>query len=515
MELNLSTRLCMIIMKALESFTKRMPRTLQQKTKRCRKTERTLVVADRTMLIFSKAQMFLWAEVVATACYTQNRSLIHTRHDKTPYELVYNKKPDLTFSGSLVLFVTLQMTARFLENYNKGCYGILFRYALEQKGPALNLLTPGPISLGLVPNPAPAIPYVPPTNKELEMLFQPMFDEYFNPLGIRQDPIPNVAQDPVIPIGPSVSIAIDLDAPSGSHTSSPLDHHSSSVHHGVAGEQYTEVNLFAVADPEPFVNVFAPNYNSEALSSREITIPESNQSNSSYEHIRKGTFLSSWITLLESSRPVSTRKQLAMDALWKTFMNLINWDVMGFNNTFQDMCYDNYSQVIIGLQISQNPKGIFINQSKYANEILKKFDLHKSDPVDTPMVERTKLDEDLLGTPVDQTKYRSMIGSLMYLTASRPDLVFVVCMCARYQSRPTKKHLEAVKRVFRYLQGTINMGLWYPKDTAMALTAYADADHAGCQDTRRSTSGSAQFLGDKLVSWSSKKQTSTSFVYRR
>ncbi|GJS37444.1 retrovirus-related pol polyprotein from transposon TNT 1-94 [Tanacetum coccineum] len=129
------------------------------------------------------------------------------------------------------------------------------------------------------------------------------------------------------------------------------------------------------------------------------------------------------------------------------------------------------------------------------------------DPVDTPMVERTKLDEDLSGTPVDQTKYRSMIGSLMYLTASRPDLVFAVCMCARYQSRPTKKHLEAVKRVFRYLQGTINMGLWYPKDTAMALTAYADADHAGCQDTRRSTSGSAQFLGDKLVSWSSKEQT--------
>ncbi|GJX40266.1 retrovirus-related pol polyprotein from transposon TNT 1-94 [Tanacetum coccineum] len=164
----------------------------------------------------------------------------------------------------------------------------------------------------------------------------------------------------------------------------------------------------------------------------------------------------------------------------------------------------------LGLQISQNPRGIFINQSKYANEILKKFDIHKSDPVDTPMVEGTKLDEDLSGTLVDQTKYHSMIGSLVYLTANRPDLIFAVCMCARYQSRPTKKHLEAVKRVFRYLQGTINMGLWYPKDTAMALTAYADADHAGCQDTRRSTSGSAQFLGDKLVSWSSKKQTSTS-----
>ncbi|GJS24211.1 hypothetical protein Tco_0452843 [Tanacetum coccineum] len=99
--------------------------------------------------------------------------------------------------------------------------------------------------------------------------------------------------------------------------------------------------------------------------------------------------------------------------------------------------------------------------------------------------------------------------SLMYLTASRPDLVFAVCMCARYQAKPTKKHFEAIKRVFRYLKGTINMGLWYPKDNAMSLTAYADADHAGCQDSRRSTSGSAQFLGDRLVSWSSKKQRST------
>ncbi|GJX13645.1 hypothetical protein Tco_0205403 [Tanacetum coccineum] len=125
------------------------------------------------------------------------------------------------------------------------------------------------------------------------------------------------------------------------------------------------------------------------------------------------------------------------------------------------------------------------------------------------MVDRSKLDEDPLGIPVDQTRFRSMVGSLMYLTTSRSDLVFVVCMCARYQAKPTKKHLEAIKRVFWYLRGTINMGLWYPKDTAMALTAYADADHAGCKDTRRSTSGSAQFLGDKSVSWSSKKQKIT------
>ncbi|GKE72830.1 hypothetical protein Tco_1534871, partial [Tanacetum coccineum] len=98
------------------------------------------------------------------------------------------------------------------------------------------------------------------------------------------------------------------------------------------------------------------------------------------------------------------------------------------------------------------------------------------------MVDRLKLDEDPLRIPVDQTRFRSMVGSLMYLTASRPNLVFAVCMCARYQASPTKKHLEALKRVFRYLKGTINWGLWYPKDIAMALTAYADADHADTLD---------------------------------
>nr|GEY14264.1 uncharacterized mitochondrial protein AtMg00810-like [Tanacetum cinerariifolium] len=145
----------------------------------------------------------------------------------------------------------------------------------------------------------------------------------------------------------------------------------------------------------------------------------------------------------------------------------------------------------LGLQVSQSPGGIFINQSKFSLAMLKKFGMDSCDPVDTPMVDRLKLDEDPLGIPVDQTRFCGMVGSLMYLTASRPGLVFAVCMCARYQASPTKKRLEALKRVFQCLKGTINWGLWYPEDTAMALTAYADAVHAGCQDTRISTSGSA------------------------
>ncbi|GJV93350.1 hypothetical protein Tco_1541163 [Tanacetum coccineum] len=142
----------------------------------------------------------------------------------------------------------------------------------------------------------------------------------------------------------------------------------------------------------------------------------------------------------------------------------------------------------LGLQISQSPRGIFINQSKYALESLKKYGFDSCDPVDTPMVEKSKLDEDKEGKVVDPSHYHGMIGTLLYLTASRPDLQFAICMCARYQARPTEKHLHAVKRIFRYLRGTVNRGLWYPKDSLIALTAFADTDHAGCQDTRRSTS---------------------------
>ncbi|GKB04663.1 retrovirus-related pol polyprotein from transposon TNT 1-94 [Tanacetum coccineum] len=160
------------------------------------------------------------------------------------------------------------------------------------------------------------------------------------------------------------------------------------------------------------------------------------------------------------------------------------------------------------LLISQSPRGIFINQSKDALESLKKYGMESSDPVDTPMGEKSKLDEDTQGKAVDPTYYRGMVGTLMYLTTSRPDLTFVVCMCARYQAKPTEKHLHVEKRIFKYLRGTVDRGFWYPKDSSIALTAYADADHAGCQDTRRSTFGCMQLLGDRLVSWSSKRQKS-------
>ncbi|GJS32353.1 retrovirus-related pol polyprotein from transposon TNT 1-94 [Tanacetum coccineum] len=147
--------------------------------------------------------------------------------------------------------------------------------------------------------------------------------------------------------------------------------------------------------------------------------------------------------------------------------------------------------------------------AKYALEILKKHGMDKYDSIGTPMATKPKMDADLSGTPVEQTRYRSMTRSLMYLTSSRPNIVQEVCYCARYQAIPTEKHLKEVKRIFRYLKGTINMGLWYPKDSGFELTAFSDADHAGCLNTRKSTSGGIQFLGEKLVSWMSKKQDCT------
>nr|GEV54085.1 hypothetical protein [Tanacetum cinerariifolium] len=162
--------------------------------------------------------------------------------------------------------------------------------------------------------------------------------------------------------------------------------------------------------------------------------------------------------------------------------------------------YDELSNFLVskgfskGIQIHQSPRGIFINQAKYAQEILIKHGMTSCDSVGTPMATK-HLDADLSGTLVDQTKYQSMVRALMYLTASRPDIVHATCYCARYQAKQTEKHLTAVKWIFRYLKDTIHMGLWYPKDTGFELTAFLDSDHAGYLDSRKSTSGGIQFLG--------------------
>ncbi|KAK2966781.1 hypothetical protein RJ640_022740 [Escallonia rubra] len=162
----------------------------------------------------------------------------------------------------------------------------------------------------------------------------------------------------------------------------------------------------------------------------------------------------------------------------------------------------------LGLQIKQSKEGIFINQSKYTGEPSKRFGLEKAKPRGTPISPSVNLIKDENGKDVDSKIFRGMIGSLLYLTASRPDIMFSVCICARFQACPKESHLSAIKRIFKYLSGTLNLGLWYPRNSSIDLVGFSDSDYAGCLVDRKSTSGTCQFLGDALVSWHSKKQTS-------
>ncbi|GJZ59657.1 putative ribonuclease H-like domain-containing protein [Tanacetum coccineum] len=161
----------------------------------------------------------------------------------------------------------------------------------------------------------------------------------------------------------------------------------------------------------------------------------------------------------------------------------------------------------LGLQVTQKDDGIFISQDKYVDEILKKFGFSTVRTTSTPMETSKPFLKDAEAEDVDVHLYRSMTGSLMYLTSSRPDIMFVVCACARFQVTPKVSHLYAIKRIFRYLKGQPKLGLWYPKDSPFDLEAYSDSDYAGASLDRKSTTRVCQFLGSRLISWQCKKQT--------
>src|SRR3954469_16452290 len=160
----------------------------------------------------------------------------------------------------------------------------------------------------------------------------------------------------------------------------------------------------------------------------------------------------------------------------------------------------------LGIQINQTSDGTYVHQTQYVKELLMKFNLSESNEAKTPMHPTCVLGKDEVSKKVDQKLYRGMIGSLLYLTASRPDILFSVCLCARFQSDPRESHLTAVKRILRYLKGTTNVGLVYRRSKDYNLVGFCDADYAGDRIERKSTSGSCQFLGSHLISWYSKKQ---------
>ena len=187
--------------------------------------------------------------------------------------------------------------------------------------------------------------------------------------------------------------------------------------------------------------------------------------------------------------------------------SMCEWFSKSMHKEF-DMSMMGELNYFLGLQIKQTKDGIFVHQSKYVKNLLKRFGYENVKPKSTPMNQNSKLTSDESGKSVDITKYRGMIGSLLYLTSSRPDIMYSVCVCARFQANPKESHLNAVKRIFKYLSGTITLGLFYPITNTFDLVGYSDADYAGSQTDRKSTSGVCAYLGQSLVSWQSKKQTS-------
>ncbi|GJR88595.1 retrovirus-related pol polyprotein from transposon TNT 1-94 [Tanacetum coccineum] len=416
-----------------------------------KRQNQTLVEVARTTLIFSKATLFLWAKAINTACYTQNRSLIRLRYNKTPYELMQDKKPDLSF----------------FHVFGALCYP-----------------TNDNDDLGLVPNPVSQKPCIPPKRDDWDRLFQPMFDEYFNPPSIDVSPVQEaIAPRAMVLANFIVSTSIDLDTPSSKSPKTPI-FRDDPLHESLHEESTSQGSSSNVR-----------------------------QTHTLFEHLGKWNKDHPISNVIgDPSRSVSTRKQLQTDAMWCYFdafltlhkchhmilNGLPKWrrQTTFLNGELKEEVYVSQLEVFVDQEAKKGPL-----QSQTSTMWHGATTAVQAFLISTTFIQR--------GKTVNATLYHGMIGSLMYLTSSRPDLIYAICLCARYKAKPTEKHLNVVKRIFRHLKGTINMGLWYSKDTSMSLTAYADADHARCQDTRRSTSGSDRFLGDKLVSWSSNKQKST------
>ncbi|GJX93018.1 integrase, catalytic region, zinc finger, CCHC-type containing protein, partial [Tanacetum coccineum] len=458
---------------------------------------RTLIEVARTMLIYAKAPLFLWAEAVATACYTQNRSIIRLRHGKTPYELLHDKLPDL-------LFFHVFGALCYLTNDNENLdFDELTAMASEHSssGPALHEMTPAIISSGLVPNPPPSTPFVPPSRTDWDILFQPLFYELLNPPSSVDRPAPKVialiaevvAPEPAASTGSPSSTTVDQDAPS------PKDNHDLDVAH---------------MNNDPFFGILIPENVSEASSSSDV-IPTITCS--TRLQLYEQALFYYYDAFLTSVEPKNYKDALtqacwieAMQEELNEFERLKVWELIPRPDKKKELIFEESFALVARLDAIR----IFLAYAAHMNMIVYQMDVKTTflngilreevyvsqpdgfvdqdnlnhvykikkalygleqaprvcEPVDTPMVEKSKLDEDTHGKAVDPTHYRGMVGTLMYLTASRLDLTFT--------------------------------------DSSIALTAYADVDHAGCQDTRRSTSGCMQLLGDRLVSWSSKRQKS-------
>ncbi|GJR37237.1 retrovirus-related pol polyprotein from transposon TNT 1-94 [Tanacetum coccineum] len=357
------------------------------------------------------------------------------------------------------------------------------------------ILTPRQISSGLVPNPIPTAPYVPPTNKDLEILFQPMFDEYLEPPSVERPVPPAFAvQVPVVSAGQSSSASIDQDAPSTSHSPSSSVVQPPISHQGVAAGPTIEDNPFAQAENDPFIykvklDEYGDVLKNKRLSESSLQMPLA-KNMVIYQMDVKTAFLNGELKEeVYISQPevfVNPDHQTYVYRLKKALYGLKHAPRAWYNTLSRFLLDNKFSKgvvdptdefkildvndgtnaIFLRLQVSESPRGIFINQSKYSLEILTKYGIDTSDPVDTPMVDQSKLDEDPLGILVNQTRFRGMVGSLMYLNAIRPDIVFAMCMCARL-SRYKEKYVGKCSVSWRQISELV---IQKKKSTAISTT---------------------------------------------
>ncbi|GKB79753.1 retrovirus-related pol polyprotein from transposon TNT 1-94, partial [Tanacetum coccineum] len=479
---------------------------------------RTLIEAARTMLIYAKAPLFLWAEAVATACYTQNRFVIRLRHGKTPYELLHDNLPDLSFfyvfcalcyptndsknlgklqpKADIGIFISYAPTKKAFQIYNRRTKRIietihvdfneLTAMASEHSslGPALHEMTPAIISSGLVPNPPPSTSVDHPAPEVIVPIPEVVAPEPAASTGSpssttidQEAPSPNVAHmnnDPFfgIPIlekDSKASSSSDV-IPTVVHTATPNSEHIEAMQEEL--HEFERLKVWELV-PRPdkvmvitlkwiyrgidFEESFAPVARLDAI--RIFLAYAAHMNMIVYQMDVKTAFLNGILREeVYVSQPDGFVDQDNLNHVYKLKKALYGlkqaprawYDLLskfllsqGFSKGTVDPTIFIRRQGKDILLISQSPKGIFLNQSKYALESLKKYGMESSDPVDTPMVEKSKLDEDTQGKAVVPTHYRRMIGTLMYLTASRPDLTFVVCMCARLVSWSSKRQKSA------------------------------------------------------------------------
>ncbi|GJS89526.1 retrovirus-related pol polyprotein from transposon TNT 1-94 [Tanacetum coccineum] len=506
----------------------------------------TLVEAARTMLIFSRALLFLWAEVIATACYTQNRYIIHHRFDKTAYEMINGRKPDISFlhvfgtlcypkndhedigklgaKGDIGFFIGYYANSCAHRVYNRRTKKItetmnvtfdeLSAMAFEQRSlkPDCSKNYSGCSSTSSSSdsndnyNKANTAPI--PTNSLSQATSIPSFSQNVEPHpALTTDNVPNVIFDDNTFVNPFATPSISAVESSSSQYVDPsnmLTFYQLYPHE----YQWTKDHPLKQVIGEPSRPVLIRNQlkSDGDMCMYALTHDEENTViRNKTRLVVRGYRQEEGIDFEESFTPVARMEAIMIFlayAAHKAF-TVFQMDVKTaflhgtidptlFIRSFDDISvvqvyvddiifgstHPRYTQLFsdlmksrfemsmmgemtffLGLQVNQSPRGIFINQSNYVLEILKKYGMETCDPVGTPMEIKDKLDLDQNGSPVDATKYRSMIGALMYLTSSRPDIVHATCLCARYQAKPTEKHLKEVKRIFRYLRGTVNTGL--------------------------------------------------------